>query len=144
MGSPNLVLILILSVNHKPLIKIFNDRELSSITNPRLLHLKEKISLYRYKIIHTPGKSNIMKVADITSRNPVREPDKNNQPSFSARWQLHRTHVTKLKESLQSTGEASNTKHHTTKNASPYRKSSRIVFLRQKQNYQLNCNPIGK
>ena len=78
MGSPNLVLILILSVNHKPLIKIFNDRDLSSITNPQLLHLKEKILLYRYKIIHTPGKSNIMKVADITSRNPEQEPDENN------------------------------------------------------------------
>jgi len=30
--------------------------------------------MYRYKIIHAPGKSNIMK---ITSRDPVREPDEN-------------------------------------------------------------------
>jgi len=64
MGSPNLIL----AVDHKPLIKILNDRELSLITNPRILQLKEKTLMYRYKIIHAPGKSNIMK---ITSRDPA-------------------------------------------------------------------------
>ena len=78
MGSRNLNL----AVDHKPLIKIFNNQELSSISNPRLLQLKEKTLLYCYKIIHVPGKSNIMKVADITSRNPVREPEENDQPTL--------------------------------------------------------------
>ena len=53
MGSPDLIL----AVNHKLLIKIFNDRELISITNPRILQLKEKTLLYHYKIIHAAGKS---------------------------------------------------------------------------------------
>ncbi len=78
MGSTNLVL----AVDHKPLIKIFNDREFSSITNPRLLQLKEKTLMFRYNIIHAKGKSNIMKVADITSRNPAPDSDHpSEQPS---------------------------------------------------------------
>ena len=126
MGSRNLIL----AVDHKPLIKMFNEWELI-LRN----YNKKKTLLYRYKVIHEPGKSNIMKVADITSKNPVREPDENDR---------HQMHVTKLKESLQLTGEASNTKYHTTKNALPYHKLSRLVSPRQKQNYQLNCNPTGR
>ena len=67
MGSPNLTV----AVDHKPLIRILNDRELSSISNPRLLYFKEKTLMYRFKILHVPGKSKRMKVADTTSRNPV-------------------------------------------------------------------------
>ena len=67
MGAPNLIL----AVDHKPLIKILNDRSLDTISNPRLLQLKEKTLMYRYDICHMPGKSNTMKVADIASRNPV-------------------------------------------------------------------------
>ena len=69
LGSPNLIV----AVDHKPLIGILNDRELSSIANPRLLQLKEKTLMYRFKIVHAPGKSEIMKIPDTTSRNPVRE-----------------------------------------------------------------------
>ena len=71
MGSPNLTV----AVDHKPLIHILNDRELCSIANPRLLYLKEKTLMYRFKIVHIPGKSKKMKVADTTSRNPVHEED---------------------------------------------------------------------
>lgn len=67
MGAPNLIL----AVDHKPLVKILNDRALDTITNPRLLQLKEKTLMYRYNICHMPGKSNVMKIADIASRNPV-------------------------------------------------------------------------
>ena len=67
MGAPDLTL----AVDHKPLVNIFNERELSSITNPRVLQLKEKTLMYRYNIIHVPGKSNIMRVSDVTSRYPV-------------------------------------------------------------------------
>ena len=48
MGSPNLTV----AVDHKPLIHILNDRELCSIANPRLLYLKEKTLMYRFKIVH--------------------------------------------------------------------------------------------
>ena len=52
MGCPNLIL----AVDHKPLIKIFNDRSLESISNPRLVSLKEKTLMYSYRIMHIPGK----------------------------------------------------------------------------------------
>jgi len=75
MGSPNLTV----AVDHKPLIRILNDRELCSISNPRLLHLKEKTLMYRFKIVHIPGKSKKMKIADTTSRNPVQETEDDEQ-----------------------------------------------------------------
>ena len=68
MGAPNLTV----AVDHNPLVNIFNDREMCTISNPRILKLKEKTMMYRYNIIHVPGKSEIMKVSDITSRNPVK------------------------------------------------------------------------
>lgn len=77
MGAPNLIL----AVDHKPLIKILNDRALDTISNPRLLQLKEKTLMYRYDICHMPGKSNAMKIADIASRNPV-HPDTCDQSSI--------------------------------------------------------------
>ena len=67
MGAPQLTVV----VDHKPLIYIFNDRELSSIENPRVRNFKEKTLMYCYDIIHMPGKSKVMKVSDIASRNPV-------------------------------------------------------------------------
>ena len=71
MGAPNLIL----AVDHKPLIKTLNDQELSSITNPRLLQLKEKVLMNQYRIVHVQGKSDVMKMADITSRNPTPGPE---------------------------------------------------------------------
>ena len=47
---------LILAVDHKPLIKILNNRSLESISNPRLVQLKEKTLRFQYKIVHVPGK----------------------------------------------------------------------------------------
>ena len=77
MGSPNLTA----AVDHKPLIRILNNRELSSISNPRVLHLKEKTLMYLFQIVHVPGKSKKMRVADTTSRNPVNESDGTDQSS---------------------------------------------------------------
>lgn len=71
LGAPELTVV----VDHKPLINIFNDRELSTIENPRVLKLKEKTLMYKYNIIHAPGKSKTMKVSDIASRNPVQPND---------------------------------------------------------------------
>ena len=65
LGCPSFVI----AVDHKPLIKILNDRALETIPNPRLLNLKEKTLLYRFDIIHIPGKSNA--APDATSRYPV-------------------------------------------------------------------------
>ena len=63
MGNPNLII----AVDHQPLTKIFNDRPLETITNPRVLRLKEKTLVYQFNIIHMPGKSKTMKFPDITS-----------------------------------------------------------------------------
>ena len=64
LGSPDLVV----AVDHKPLIRILNDRALESIENPRLLRLKEKTLPYEYDIIHVPGKTNV--APDAMSRYP--------------------------------------------------------------------------
>ena len=73
LGCPDLIL----AVDHNPLTRILNDRHLDTITNPRLQRLKEKTLPYTYKIVHVPGGSGAMKVADALSRHPVDtgEPD---------------------------------------------------------------------
>jgi hypothetical protein len=61
---------LIIAVDHKPLLRIFNDRYLHAIANPRLRNLKEKTLRYRYRMIHVPGIKH--KAADVASRYPSR------------------------------------------------------------------------
>ena len=65
LGHPRLII----AVDHKPLIKILNDRSLDTIENPRLVRIKEKTLLYNYDIIHIPGKSNT--APDAVSRYPT-------------------------------------------------------------------------
>ena len=65
LGHPHLII----AVDHKPLIKILNDRSLDTIENPRLVRIKEKTLLYNYDIIHIPGKSNT--APDAVSRYPT-------------------------------------------------------------------------
>ena len=60
---------LIISTDHEPLLGILGDRDLSEVTNPRLLKLKQKTLRYRYKIQHNPGKWH--RASDAVSRNPV-------------------------------------------------------------------------
>ena len=67
MGSPNLVL----AVDYEPLTKIFDDRPLETIPNPRVLQLKEKTLMYRYDICYMPGNLKTMKIPDINSQNPI-------------------------------------------------------------------------
>ena len=64
-GHDNLVLV----TDHKPLVKLFSDRTLDEITNPRLFSLKQRTLPWRFSIVHMPGKSNSF--SDATSRNPV-------------------------------------------------------------------------
>ena len=52
LGCPNLFV----ATNHKPLLGIFNDRDLGSILNPWVQNLKEGTLPWRFSIIHCPGK----------------------------------------------------------------------------------------
>ena len=65
---------LIVVTDHKPLLKLFGDRTLDEITNPRLFRLKQRTLLWRFSIIHAPGKSNFF--SDATSRHPVQDSDR--------------------------------------------------------------------
>ena len=65
LGCNNLIII----TDHKPLLGIFKDRELSTISNPRLQSLKEKTLAYKFTISHCPGKWH--RGPDAVSRNPV-------------------------------------------------------------------------
>ena len=60
---------LIISTDHKPLIGILGDRELSSISNTRLLGLKQRTLPFKFTIQHNPGKWH--RGPDAVSRNPV-------------------------------------------------------------------------
>ena len=61
--------LLVVVVDHKPLVKLLADRALDNIPNPRLRNLKEKTLCYRFRITHVPGMKN--KTADAISRRPV-------------------------------------------------------------------------
>lgn len=63
---------LIVAVDHKPLLKVFGDRCLDNIPNPRLRNLKEKSLRYDFRIVHVPGIRHA--AADALSRHPVGEP----------------------------------------------------------------------
>ena len=63
---------LIVAVDHKPLLKIFGDRSLEKIPNPRLRNLKEKSLRFTFNMIHVPGVKHL--AADGVSRNPVSPP----------------------------------------------------------------------
>ena len=65
LGNPDFIVI----VDHRPLVKIFGDRALGEISNPRLLRMKEKTMQYRFTIKHMAGKKN--HAADTLSRYPV-------------------------------------------------------------------------
>lgn len=65
LGCKNLVV----ATDHKPLIRILENRSLDDIPNARLRNLKEKTLRYKFKVIHVPGARN--KAADGISRNPV-------------------------------------------------------------------------
>ena len=66
---------MLVTVDHKPLVKIFSDQALENISNPRLLNFKEKSLKYRFHIKHRPGKLNL--APDCTSRYPAGIPPRN-------------------------------------------------------------------
>ena len=65
---------LTIAVDHKPLLKLFGDRSLKNIPNPRLRNLKEKTLQYKFSMTHIPGKKH--RAADTISRHPTRDPMK--------------------------------------------------------------------
>ena len=74
LGCPNLLI----AVDHKPLLKLFGDRSLEDIPNPRLRNLKEKTLRYKFNMIHIPGVKQC--VADGLSRHPVDPAEQMNLP----------------------------------------------------------------
>ena len=65
-GCDNLLII----TDHKPLVKLFGDRTLDEISNPRLFRLKQRTLTWRFDIKHLPGKDNHF--SDATSRYPAK------------------------------------------------------------------------
>ena len=65
LGCPTLTI----ATDHKALVKIFGDKELKDITNPRVLRLKEKTLMFAFDIKYLQGVTNC--AADTLSRYPV-------------------------------------------------------------------------
>ena len=59
---------LTVAVDHLPLLKVFGDRKLEEIENPRLARLKEKALYFNFNMVHVPGR--LHKGADAMSRSP--------------------------------------------------------------------------
>ena len=82
LGCTNLTVV----VDHKPLLRIFNDRALNDIQNPRLRNLKEKTLAFRFNIIHRPGVKH--RAPDAVSRNPTGKAEKLVLPDDVANIQI--------------------------------------------------------
>jgi len=65
LGCRNLTFI----TDHKALTRIFGDKELKDINNPRILNLKERTLMYSFRIKYLKGKTNC--AADALSRYPM-------------------------------------------------------------------------
>ena len=59
---------LIVATDHKPLVGIFGDKELSQISNPRIFRLKQRTLWWSFEIAYLPGRTN--SAADAVSRHP--------------------------------------------------------------------------
>ena len=95
---------LIIAVDHKPLVPIFNSRDLDKIKNPRVLNIHEQTLLYRFTVVHIPG----IKICgpNTMSRIPVPEATKPNTSeikqaliaSMSVNANMSDIHITKIKK----------------------------------------------
>ena len=54
LGGPHLIL----AIDHKPLVLLFNDSSLNEIKNPRILDIRDQILMYKFKAISLPGDAN--------------------------------------------------------------------------------------
>ena len=63
---------LVVSTDHKPLLGLFQNRSLSSISNPRLLKLKQRTLAFHFRTKYNPGKWH--RGPDALSRHPTISP----------------------------------------------------------------------
>ena len=78
-GCPDLIV----ATDHEPLTRVFNDRELGTIVNPRVRRLKEKSLPYQFRIVYIPGKE--LKATDAMSRHPVSQPSAEDDTDATSR-----------------------------------------------------------
>ena len=71
-----------MATNHKPLISLLGTKSLVQVPNVRLFRIKQRISMWKFDIVHCPGKTNFF--ADATSRNPVSTEDDETETKFLA------------------------------------------------------------
>ena len=64
---------LLVVTDHKPLVKLFTDRMLDEISNPRLFSLRQRTLQWRFDVQYMPGKGNCF--SDATSRHPIDFPE---------------------------------------------------------------------
>ena len=74
---------LVIASDHKPLSKILGDRELADIQNPRLFRLKQRTLMWRFHIVHVPGRRTIP-AADAASRYPTRSAKEDDANTLAA------------------------------------------------------------
>ena len=73
---------LTVATDHKPLVSLLGQKSLDQVANARLFRIKQRISLWKFKVIHCPGKANFF--ADAMSRRPVRFYDDDREALFIA------------------------------------------------------------
>ena len=74
---------LTVATDHKPLVSLLGQKSLDQVSNARLFYIKPRISMWKLRHIHCPGRTNFF--ADVTSRNPVSpEDDTDNERHFVA------------------------------------------------------------
>ena len=69
---------LTIATDHKPLLGIFGNKDITKIMNPRILKLKEKTLKYDFEIKYNPGTWN--RAVDALSHNPI--PSHSQQTTF--------------------------------------------------------------
>ena len=67
---------LVVATDHKPLVGLLMDRSLNQVSNAQLLWIKQRISLWKFEVLHVPGKTNYFAYA--TSRRPSKQVEVNN------------------------------------------------------------------
>ena len=60
---------MVVVTDHKPLVKLFSDKMLDEIENPRLFSLRQRTLQWMFDMEYLPGKENCF--SDATSRHPV-------------------------------------------------------------------------
>ena len=70
------------TTDHKPLISLLGEKSLDQVPNVRLFRIKQRISIWKFDIVHCPGKTNFF--ADATSRHPILAKEDNTETAILA------------------------------------------------------------